>query len=98
MPTKDAPETPVQQYVVLHTAVDAYYKGQIITIDHLNNGYDRDVDIDRLKRLGAIAPVDSIAGKYALESIEPGAETPDGQIVTDPVKLPDSKIAATTPA
>lgn len=75
-------------WVVLHNAVDGYFRGQVVTTDHLKMGQDRDIDTDRLVSLGAIAPVGSEAARAAYAELGTDAATPEGVPVTDPVSLP----------
>ena len=76
------------RFVVLHDMVDRYHKGQAITLDHLKAGLPRDIDLDRLLRLGALAPEASAAAHAVRAELGPDALTRDGDPVTADVPLP----------
>jgi len=92
--TARAPDAAEEEarYVVLHTALDNYFRGQVITLAHLRAGLDRPIDLGRLLRLGAIAPVGSRAAEEARAALEAegGAAptTPAGDPVDREVPLP----------
>jgi len=77
-----------QQYVVMHTGLDTYFQGQVISVDHLKGGRDIPIDIDRLLRLGAIAPVGSRQADDMLTELGPDATTPEQVPIGQEVPLP----------
>jgi hypothetical protein len=95
-----------QWWVVMHEAVDQWFKGQVINLAHLRGSTGREIDaghIERLERLGAIAPVDSEQAKALQATMGPDAVTPEGDPVSKPVPEPTPDItktqaAATPPA
>jgi hypothetical protein len=84
-----------QWWVVMHEAVDHWYKGQLINVSHLRGGVDREIDTARLERLGAIAPVDSEQAKALQATLGPDAVTPEGVPVSAPVPEPTPDITKT---
>jgi hypothetical protein len=90
-----------QWWVVLHSAVDHFYQGQVINLAHLRGSTGREIDarhIERLERLGAIAPVDSEQAKALQATLGPDAVTPEGTPVSAPVPEPTPDITKTAAA
>jgi hypothetical protein len=87
-----------QWWVVLHSAVDHFYQGQVINLAHLRGSTDREIDTERLERLGAIAPVDSEQAKALQATLGPDAVTPEGAPVSAPVPEPTPDITKTPAA
>lgn len=93
--TEDQPKE--RWWVVLHSAVDHLYQGQRINLAHLTGGTTREIDTDRLERLGAIAPVGSDEARALQESMGTNAVTPEGTLVSAPVPAPVPDITQPSP-
>lgn len=102
MPTpKDKAPDPKARYTILHTAVEGFFRGQTVTLEHLKMGLARDIDLGRLVRLGAIAPEDSNEAARLRDEMGPDARTPEDVPVREDVPMPAADITnpqAETPA
>lgn len=79
---EDAPQT--QRYVVTHGGVGQHWKGQVVGSEHFPEG----TDMERLIRLGALAPEGSADASVTMAGIQPGELTPEGTSVMGTVPPP----------
>jgi hypothetical protein len=98
MAVKATVENAVEKaWVVVHGGVSRFYRGEIVTLAHLKGGVDREVDIDRLLRLGAIAPVDSTEANKVIEEAGTDAESASGTKVGTMPPMPPVDVTNRTP-